>query len=543
MKLAITMRRVACLFLVGCGGSSSISSDALVDGVTHDDAVITDSDSPAPDGPVQCGDLTCHVDATCETSGAAQCACRPGFTGDGVTTCVADCAAQCDLQIPSTQASANLASLAPGSTVCLVGDTRGPLTLTNAAGADGMPIEIRNCGGAVQIASTTATAALVVTGHHFRITGSGTETVRYGLQLAAPASAQGLSLGKVHHIEVDRVEVSASNFAGFMIKRDPSATSCQIDDRRFDTFVMQGVSLHDNYIHDVVGEGIYLGNSFYNGATFSYCSAPNATCDWSACDSAGYAVRAQYPHPVRGVRVYRNRIARTGYDGIQVGAADDDCEIYDNVIEDFGTANVGSQNHGLQIGGGSSCRVYGNRLIRGPQGLHLSGIGATTAYNNLLVDIRGTGIIPNPAPPCGLAGQNPCDAKLRPYTPVGTTNYKGGMYVLNNTVVSSLSTSLSMRRSGNEHYPEEQAKNNLFVIDRADPIERPEGWTLQANVAVRTPAAGMFVDAAQGDFHLAAGSPAIDAGVDLAGSGVTVDLDGTPRPQGGAFDCGAFERP
>ncbi|MDX2093045.1 MAG: choice-of-anchor Q domain-containing protein [Kofleriaceae bacterium] len=541
------MRRLLVVILgcgFGCGGSSGGSTDAAADGVAPEDGVApTDSDSAAPDGPVQCGDLTCHADATCDTSGAAaQCACRPGFTGDGVAACVADCAAQCDLQIASNQASASLASLAPGSTVCLVGDARGPLTLTDAAGADAMPIVIRNCGGAVQITSTTTAAALVVTGHHFRITGSGTETARYGLQLAAPASSRALSLGKVHHFEVDRVEVSASMFAGFMIKRDPGSTTCQTDDRRFDTFVMQGVSLHDNYIHDVDGEGIYLGNSFYNGATFSYCAA-NASCDWSACDNAGYTVRAQYPHPVRGVRVYRNRIARTGWDAIQVGAADDDCEIYDNVVEDFGQANQGSQNHALQVGGGSSCRVYGNRLARGPQGLHLSGVGATWAYNNLLVDISGVGIIPNPAPPCGLAGQNPCDVKLRPYTPFGGTNYKGGMYVLNNTVVSSVATGRSMRRSGNEHYPEEQAKNNLFVIDRVDPIERPEGWTLQANVAARTPAAAMFVDPAQGDFHLAAGSPAIDAGLDLTGSGVTVDLDKTPRPQGSGFDCGAYERP
>ena len=46
----------------------------------------------------------------------------------------------------------------------------------------------------------------------------------------------------------------------------------------------------------------------------------------------------------------------------------------------------------------------------------------------------------------------------------------------------------------------------------------------------------MFVSAT--DYHLQAGSPAIDAGATVA---VTDDFDGNPRPQGQAYDIGAFE--
>ena len=48
----------------------------------------------------------------------------------------------------------------------------------------------------------------------------------------------------------------------------------------------------------------------------------------------------------------------------------------------------------------------------------------------------------------------------------------------------------------------------------------------------------LFVNAALGNYHLAAGSPAIDAG---ANTGVGVDLDGAIRPQGAAYDIGAYE--
>jgi len=47
-----------------------------------------------------------------------------------------------------------------------------------------------------------------------------------------------------------------------------------------------------------------------------------------------------------------------------------------------------------------------------------------------------------------------------------------------------------------------------------------------------------FVNPAAGNYHLAAGSPAIDTGTN---AGVTTDLDGVTRPQGNGYDIGAYE--
>ncbi len=49
-----------------------------------------------------------------------------------------------------------------------------------------------------------------------------------------------------------------------------------------------------------------------------------------------------------------------------------------------------------------------------------------------------------------------------------------------------------------------------------------------------------FVNPAAGDYHLADGSLAIDAGANV---GVTTDLDGVTRPQGKGYDIGAYETP
>ena len=43
------------------------------------------------------------------------------------------------------------------------------------------------------------------------------------------------------------------------------------------------------------------------------------------------------------------------------------------------------------------------------------------------------------------------------------------------------------------------------------------------------------------DFHLLAGSPAIDTGSDLSGTGFADDAVGTTRPQGAGWDIGAYE--
>ena len=49
-----------------------------------------------------------------------------------------------------------------------------------------------------------------------------------------------------------------------------------------------------------------------------------------------------------------------------------------------------------------------------------------------------------------------------------------------------------------------------------------------------------FVDAANGDFRLAKGSPAINSGTDLTAS-LTVDRLGNARPSRKVFEIGAYE--
>jgi hypothetical protein len=72
---------------------------------------------------------------------------------------------------------------------------------------------------------------------------------------------------------------------------------------------------------------------------------------------------------------------------------------------------------------------------------------------------------------------------------------------------------------------------NLLVLGT-----RPAEAAHASNLAVGGTA---FVNAAGHNYELAAGAAAIDAGVDLAA--VSADRSGVARPQGSAYDVGAYE--
>ncbi len=78
-------------------------------------------------------------------------------------------------------------------------------------------------------------------------------------------------------------------------------------------------------------------------------------------------------------------------------------------------------------------------------------------------------------------------------------------------------------------------RNNI-VVQSGTPISNSGSGTIQEHNLLTDPG---FVDPAGHDFHLKSPSAAIDAGV--AVSGFSVDCSGVPRPQGSAWDIGAYE--
>jgi len=364
-------------------------------------------------------------------------------------------------------------------------------------------------------------------GSHFRVTGAGAVGVERGIVLSAPNAPQALLLLRVKHAEIDHIEVDASNFAAIMCKVDPSSSDCKAGDRRYDGFVMEGISIHHNHLHDVVGEGIYLGNSFYRGDSTHYCGN-NANCNFAPCGGV------QYPHEVRDIHVYENLIEATGWDGIQIGSAVTGCLVEQNVVRDWGTQEQSSQNHGIQVGDGSSCTVRRNLLVSGGVGMQIAGIGGSLVHDNVIVGHKGFGIYVNPRPtplPTDIVAQG----------------YVGGFVVAQNTLIAAPNQQGPALRDinlpGNPVPSGNHLADNLVVRPGTGYLQLTPsyGWIVGANMRFATTAEAGLSGAGTEDFCPDTGSGPVGAGVDLTALGLTSDFLGGPRPVGAGWDVGALE--
>ena len=92
--------------------------------------------------------------------------------------------------------------------------------------------------------------------------------------------------------EISFVEIREVGFAGMSIKTD--------DDGRVS---MDNVYIHDNYLHDIGSEGLYIGST-----------------------------QTQPQHPFNNLHIENNRILRTGTEALQIGQLGEGCEINNNVF-------------------------------------------------------------------------------------------------------------------------------------------------------------------------------------------------------------------
>jgi len=403
----------------------------------------------------------------------------------------------------------------PGDVICIPPGSKDRILFQNIIGTAEKPVIIKNCGGQSLIGGINSNnGILFLSSKFFRLTGTGDPSFEYGIKIVgSKAGTQGVLITTLSSdVEVDHIEIIATGFAGIMAKTDPSS-DCLNTTMLRPNFTMYNVSLHHNYIHDIGGEGIYLGNSYFFGTT-NYCGS------------------MQYPHEIRGVKIYNNLFDRCGWESIQVGSAVKDVEIHDNRILNYGQKNVNSQDGGIQMGLGATGKLY-NNFVKGAgnglggQGIVIQGIGDIYVFNNVVVNSVDEAFTFN-TKPTPLA------------TDIVNKGYLGGIYVMNNTVINPGKAAFAdfvNPAPGNVLF------NNLIVTTNTgwNKLKTFYDWTQGNNVVVTTIDAAKFVNPAIDDYRLLPGSPAINAGRDVSSRGVTFDFNGIPRPSGGAWDIGAFE--
>ena len=178
-------------------------------------------------------------------------------------------------------------------------------------------------------------------------------------------------------VEADHLDIT-TGYSGINAKTDPT---CDPKTWR-GNFTMRNVHIHHNRISTATGEGVYAGQSHYNG---------EGAIQGGPCASGA---KTAPEHEMVGVIVEDNVITTSGADGIQVGACPSGALIRRNKVFKYGTINAWGQNSGIIVNPGTVAEVYDNLVDTGTGfGIQLQGPGGSKVRNNLILNAGMGGVM------------------------------------------------------------------------------------------------------------------------------------------------------
>ena len=402
-------------------------------------------------------------------------------------------------------------NIQPGAIIGLsgAGDDYKNITFNNIIGTEQDPIVIKNCDGQAIINSTGSFGVKFRNSKFFQFAGDGDENYEYGIKIS---TTTGFFLTfeyfttdfESYGIEIAGLEPSGigedNGFAGIGIKTSPYQDCDTFTDPTRMAWIMKNITVRNCYIHDVGGEGLYIGHGFYNGRKESSCD------------------EITYSHSIQHIRIHDNLIENVGYDGIQIKNADLDCELYNNTIRNYGQLDKGAHNEGLFIGGGTTGNFYNNYVLNGTgHGIQFQGIGNVTIFNNVIANSGDNGFY-------GSSG----DQVYR--IPNGYFN------IINNTFINSGNNGFAFF---NNDGGTKRLINNVFAGTVEDIYRKGAAIDTISNIMTQDIDHLMFADISTDNYALEANSPAINFGINVSEYGVLDDILGNPR--GENYDVGAYQ--
>lgn len=400
-------------------------------------------------------------------------------------------------------------TVSPGSVLCFKPGKYTYIRIINIHGTKENPITLINCGGKVEVdLNGQNNHGFILEGStHVKLTGTGDVNTEYGFEIyRSPSDIAKTGLvvaNKISDIEIDHFEIHDVELGMHLI----NVPDCDETSWR-GNWVQRNTLVHDMWVHDVGNEGFYIGSSKYN-------TGHTKTCDGESMDIL--------PPFTKGIKVYDNIIEDSGWDGMQVSMAVEDCQIFNNIIRNFGLENKASQQAGIVVGGGSTGDVFNNFIDTGlGDGIDVFGVGNIRIFNNIVLNCGEQGIF------------------------IGNRELLEPDYtysIINNTIVSSGQDAI---RYNNEFAVGVDILNNLIVGYGSKSVnllkEGEGGVNLSSNVVLTTVGEAMFTDIGSGDYSITSSSPAVDAGEDISGLNLFfTDYYGKSRPGDGTIDAGASE--
>jgi hypothetical protein len=281
---------------------------------------------------------------------------------------------------------------------------------------------------------------------------------------------------------------------------------------------MDDILIQDNTITNGYGEGLYLVCNYQQG-TFGACPS--------------------YLTGPTHIIVQRNVITNPGHNGGQGDGIDIKVGVRDSIIRDNTIVNPAVYAHGITYSG-----VYGTDpdgmviernviLNAGTDAIAIGAARGAIIRNNVLVGMHGAGVS------FGTSAIGRSQAvqiyNNTMYTPAGGSSLivqsADNTYIRNNILYTNVVTLYQgLNVTGTD---------SGFNITKAA-TSKNAAWPVEMNDLFIANPATVLANPTAGDMSLVAGSPAIDAGVTLAACGA-LDFIHTVRPQGSAWDIGAYE--
>lgn len=401
-----------------------------------------------------------------------------------------------------------------GDTLQFQGGVRDYIGLKGFKGDPGNPIIVTNLDSDVIINTTIGYGISIRGCQYLKVTGTGVSGSTYGFKIdGTNGTLFGLDIGNLSSdIEISNVSIKNTKASGIVAKTDPD---CGYATR--DLFTQYNTIIHDCYVGYTVNEGMYIGSTKYNGI------------DTTTCGTI-------YPSLLDGVQIYNNFVEYTGWDGIQVSSASNNCNIYNNTVKFDSQAGQDSQMSGIIIGNGTKANVYNNYIADGKgDGIDYLGLGDARIFNNIIV---------NPGLNYNTGNQN--TPKHGMFISNQSMESNKSYFIFNNNIINPKSDGIRFASNLNVG----NLISNNVIINPGVPNSYVNNYFGVNNVTLNNnyfDANGLSAgfsslnmhDAT--DFVLVNGSQLIDSGDTNPLVNINFDYFNNTRPQGAKTDIGASE--
>ena len=308
----------------------------------------------------------------------------------------------------------NFPHIQPGDRIEITPGMRtSTLRIWGLSGTAERPIVIINKGGPVDF-NGGGHSIEIDAGKYIQFVGVGEDSIDRGIHIRN-GSTKGIRLGEsyAHDIEIGFTEIDHTKIGISFGTKYPAGAPP----------VARNIHVHNNYVHNITDEGMYLGKSRDQDAG-AFSTTEGLVVEYNTLENIGYEaiqirgnrgpdnvvhhnrivnagmnrdggpndMHAIYGNDVHQVRVYNNFIQGSARAGIYLREAeatnDSEYRVYNNIVIDSGLAGI-DKGHGILIVSGHKAFVTDNVIVNAREyGItYYNGLASALISNNLIVNV------------------------------------------------------------------------------------------------------------------------------------------------------------